>query len=162
MIDISISWASEATADMRVITGISPIYSKVDSVLVKLKVRLSISGLMADVPMFKAIDFCLLETPTINYRLGGVAALANTSLINKQIKHQIKKQLLPFTYPSRVTVPLNCLKLPPRVQDLIETLDSKQYYETILPMPTGILQVKVQSGRNLPAGDYTTSLSKEL
>ena len=160
VIDISISWASEATADMRVITGISPIYSKVDSVLVKLKVRLSISGLMADVPMFKAIDFCLLETPTINYRLGGVAALANTSLINRQIKHQIKKQLLPFTYPSRVTVPLNCLKLPPRVQDLIETLDSKRYYETILPMPTGILQVKVQSGRNLPAGDYTTSLSK--
>ena len=119
VVDFKIVWASEASMDVQIRTGVTPVYLKIDSILIHLKVRLVVLGLMSTFPMIKGFHACLLESPIIKWRAGGIGQFANTKLVVKQIKKMIDKQLKPFVYPSKLVVPVFCLPLP---QNRIESL----------------------------------------
>ena len=155
IIDIKITWASEVTAGCRLLTGVTPVYMKLDSLLVSLKIRLTLIGLMEQPPFAKSIGFCLLEEPILNWRLGGVGKITNSSTLHNIIKGIVYKEIRQFIFPSQLTIPIKTLPLP---DHLLDTMDSQTFRETVIPQPQGILSVAVKSCRNLPAGDWSSSL----
>ena len=128
VVDLKIVWAGEASMDVQIRTGVTPVYLKIDSILINLKLRICVSGLMSTFPLVKGFHACLLDTPILKWRAGGVGQITNTKLINRQIKKMIDKQLKPFVYPSKLVVPLFCVPLPTNIIDKLGMVS--QFIET--------------------------------
>ena len=115
---------------------------------------------MKDPPMFKSVDINLREFPDLKWRAGGVATMIkDASIIYDMIMKQIEKNLRPFILPRKLTLPLNCLSLPERLDKIISKMDAKSYFGTVLPRPNGILNVQIKSGRDLVKSDRVSSLT---
>ena len=156
--DISLVWASEASAEIRLLTaaGIYPIKAKIDNLLGKIKVRVAITGLMKEKPFFKAIELQLDDYPTVFWRTTGTGE-GNAHIIEKIVKKKIiKRYLEPVVWPGKVTIPVISI-MPSKLIDEKHTF--QEFFETMIPHPTGILSVMVKGGRNLMEADYTTSLT---
>ena len=162
VIDVTFVWASESSAELRVLTGtgIWPLDAKINSILVKLKIRIALCGLMKEMPLVKALEVNLLERPTIMWKAGGVGSVANAGAIKKLINKEMKKHLEPFIYPRKLTIPLTCLPLPPTIMEQVS--NPQEFMDTVVPTPHGILSVWVKSGRDMIESDWGTSLADPL
>ena len=61
--------------------------------------------------------------------------------------------------PRKLTLPLNCLSLPKRLDKIISKVNANSFYGTVLPRPSGILNVQIKSGRDLVKSDRVSSLT---
>ena len=155
--DVKITWASEVNADIRIITDITPAYLKLDSLLVNLNMRITLSGLMKDPPFLKSFSFCFLEEPLLNWRLGGVGQFTNHSAMHKTLKNLIYKEIRQFIYPTSMTIPINSLPIP-AAEEFFKMFKKGTFIKNVIPKPTGILSVAIKRCRNLPVKDWYSSL----
>ena len=161
VIDVDISWSSEASVHLKMYTGgFCPLNAEIDEVSIQVKLRLVVNGIMKDPPMFKSVDINLREFPDLKWRAGGVAAMIkDASIIYNMIMKQLQKHLRPFILPRKLTLPLNCLSLPKRLDEIISKINAESFYRTVLPRPNGILSLKIKSGRDLIKSDRVSSLT---
>ena len=158
ILDFEIVWASEAVMDFRIRTGVHPVYLKLDSIILNIKGRVTINSLSDKLPYFKSFSVCLKEFPIFQWRVSGVMGdVANSSLIQKQIRRQIFKQLRYYVFPNRISVPALCLPFS-FVRNNVDVGGFQNCIDEIFTRPDGILKVFVKSCRNLPSADWTTSL----
>ena len=161
VIDVDISWSSEASVHLKMYTGgFCPLSAEIDEVFIQVKLRLVVNGIMKDPPMFKSVDINLREFPDLKWRAGGVAAMIkDASIIYNMIMKQLQKHLRPFILPRKLALPLNCLPIPKRLDEIISKLSAESFYRTVLPRPNGILSLKIKSGRDLIKSDRVSSLT---
>ena len=161
VIDVDILWSSEASVHLKMYTGgFCPLRAEIDEVFIQVKLRLVVNGIMKDPPMFKSVDINLREFPNLKWRAGGVAAMVkDASIIYNMIMKQLEKHLRPFVLPRKLTLPLNCLSLPNKLDKIISKMGAERYFGTVLPRPNGILTVQIKSGRDLVKSDRVSSLT---
>ena len=162
VIDVDLSWSSEASVHLQLFTGFGccPLRAEIDEVSIQIKLRLVVNGIMEGPPMFKSVDINLREFPDFHWRAGGVATmLKDASIIYRMIMKQLEKYSRPFILPRKLTLPLNCLSLPKRLDKIISRINDKSFYGTVLPIPNGILNVQIKSGRDLVKSDRVSSLT---
>ena len=157
-VDIHLTFASEASIDFRLKTHVNPKVSmRLESLILSIKLRIGLVGVMPEIPMIKGFAVTLLETPEVDWKLGGIGKIADMSWMDQIIKDLITEQVLMFVIPNKITIPLNCLSLPPAILD---NVDSSIFHRIIVPEPTGLVKVIIKKARNLPATDYSSSLMR--
>ena len=107
VLDLKLSWASKACLDFRLQTDLNPkIKLRLDSLVVSVKARLEVVGLMAELPPLRGFSFCLLEAPQLGWRLGGLGKITSSSYIERVVLDLILQQLETFVSPHKVCLPL--------------------------------------------------------
>ena len=158
VLDLKLSWASKACLDFRLQTDLNPkIKLRLDSLVISVKARLEVVGLMGELPLLRGFSFCLLEPPQLGWRLGGLGKITSSSYIERVVLDLILQQLETFVSPHKICLPLTVLPgLPQGILDAMAKHDQREYDRVILPEPSGVVRVEVAAGRRLPACDYSS------
>ena len=163
-IDIDLIWHSEASVHIKLFTelGLCPLRAEINEILIKIKLRMVVNGIMKDPPYLKSFDVNFREFPVLKWKAGGVASMIkDASILYNMIMKQLDKYMRPMVFPRKLSLPLNCfsMAMPKSLVKIISRLNSQSYYETVLPRPYGILNVQIKRGRNLIEADRVSSLT---
>jgi len=161
IVDICVTFASETSLDFRLKTDLNPKVSmRLESLILAAKLRIALIGIMPEMPMVKGFSVSLLDYPEMNWKLGGIGKIADMSWMDRIIKDLITEQISMFVLPNKITIPINCLGLPPAIADKLSEIDPNKFHSTIVPEPTGLVKVIIKEARNLPPSDYSSSITQ--
>jgi len=161
IVDINVTFASETSLDFRLKTDVNPKVSmRLESLILAAKLRIALIGIMPEIPMVKGFSVSLVDYPELNWKLGGIGKIADMSWMDRIIKDLITEQISMFVLPNKITIPINCLGLPPAIVDKISGIDPNKFHSTIVPEPTGIVKVVIKEAKNLPPSDYSSSITQ--
>jgi len=155
MMDIDISFPSEASVKVKVKTDVIPkVMMEINSLYISVSFRVMVRGLNHEPPYVTGVELSLKRTPTVHWRLGATAKVANINLIDELVRELVRDNTKMLVLPNRLSIPYCMLPLA--------QCEGDETCRMIIPRPEGVVRICVEKTAGLPAKDYTSSLLSPL